>query len=676
MKKFKQLNSLGVACQCPRLPPTSHAVLGLLGLILFAPACQDVAEISTVEAPASVAAPPARAGLAAAPAVGELPVCAPTAIAYLPPPIALPAGALDGNCALQSVSVDSNADGKADVVTKYDHGEGTVTVAQNAVYGSDGAQTVYTVDKHGQVTGVQQVQPDGKISYKETREFDGDGHLLVHETSSVVGYGSKGQNLQVYRISQKWQHGNQISWSDWNSTSGQNATMQWTYDSNGRMTQASRSNGPKGTIVAQADWSYDSNGRPVSLQRRANGKVSMLASWRWGNGNHLQARSIQVNLVGGYSGSKLDSYDAPTGSMGAGNCYGCGGFGGSSNVAAPWADAMPAATATCQPVATAVGHGYPESDYALDGPWSDAAQQDEDGFASNYYGYGYGYGYGGYGYGGYGGYGGGGASWYGHSGAGSNWDGLAVAVAHTSARFDMEYDGLGRMTLERLEVTPTDPKSTVPRQLLRQRQFDSRGLTNDAVLLPTTGQELRSLRFQRHHDGRLVRRELRVVTQVAESDDFTFDAQGRAVAHVHLAQKEPWKVLAPTALAADTLIALPTEQTRWTRSFADAHKVAAEQVFAAGAAEPTYQRFNAYNAKAQLVARAIVSGGQQTNESWNFDEAGRETLHATTTPHSQYANNWYIAHTYNAKGLLVLTEQGVEPAKGATWQETSSYACH
>lgn len=325
-----------------------------------------------------------------------------------------------------------------------------------------------------------------------------------------------------------------------NSSSGEIAKMQWSYDSNGRMTQASRSNGPKGAVVAQADWSYDSEGRPIALQRSANGKVSMIASWRWGSGNHLQSRSIQVNLVGGYSGSKLDSYDAPTGSMGAGNCYGCGGFGyGSSTVAAAWADAMPAATATCQPVATAVGHGYPEADYALDGPWSDAAQKDEDGFANNYYGYGYGYGYGGYGYGGYGGYGGGGASWYGHSGAGSNWDGLAVAVAHTSARFDMQYDEFGRMVLERLDVTPTDPKSTVPQQLLRQRQFDSRGLINDVVFMPETKQELRSLRFERHGDGRLVRRELRVLTQVAESDDFSFDAQGRAVAHVHLAQKEP-----------------------------------------------------------------------------------------------------------------------------------------
>jgi len=148
-------------------------------------------------------------------ATGDLPVCAPTAIAYMPQPITLPAGALGGSCALQSVSVDTNADGKADVVTKYDHAEDTVTVAQTAAYGSDGAKTVYTVDSHGQVIGVQQVLADGKTYYKETRQFDSDGHLLMHETSSVVGYGSSGQALQVNRISQKWQNGHLLLWSDW-----------------------------------------------------------------------------------------------------------------------------------------------------------------------------------------------------------------------------------------------------------------------------------------------------------------------------------------------------------------------------------------------------------------------------------------------------------------------------
>ncbi|MBI5610753.1 MAG: hypothetical protein HY902_17885, partial [Deltaproteobacteria bacterium] len=419
------------------------------------------------------------------------PICLPKPPAWSLPPLSLPDGVLAAECPLVAMRSDADADGKPEAVTSYTRADGTLLVKTMQAGYPAGESTEYQLDSQGRAVAVTRRSAAGLPLYAELRSYDSAGRLLVYE---VKGWSGKSSAKPTYgqRIQQQWQGENLVSRQTLDQSGTVQDELRWHYDGRGRLVGAERQQGTQSLPAAQVEWHYDALDRPVLVVRRLHGKESLRASWTWGAGQHLLARTVELHLGLGGISERLDDYDAPTGSNGAGACYGCAGA--SQAGTAPWADAMPAAHDGCQPVPTAVGHGYPEADYAVVGPWNDvtaptkpASGGAKDGGslygAYGYYGYGYGYG--------------GGNSWYGHAGPGSNWDALAVQVPHTAAVFEIQYDDLGRMVREHLRVTPTDAASLAPRDLLRQRVYGDRGLERDEVTDPATGKTLRSLLFAR-----------------------------------------------------------------------------------------------------------------------------------------------------------------------------------
>ncbi len=650
--------------------------LCLAVLTLSLGACQDIATLDFSPAAGqpgsvrgtvlgSVSATHEPGGLGAS----GLPVCSPEAIAWAPDPIGELPGALGTTCGLQSVLVDANADGVAESVTDYLHDGNTVTVSHHAAHASPGPRTVYTLDAAGRAVSIESQDANGVMLSTDVRRFDSAGHIELHESKSISGYGSV-KTVHVSSVEQTWSGGRLVERRDSSSWGGNSAHTKWTYDAAGRMVTVVHASGATDAVVARADWSYDAAGRPVRVERRAHDKLTMLETWTWAADGRLIRRTAELHPGKGYAGNKLDSYDAPTGSTGSGTCYGCGGgvYGGGSNAVA-WADAMPAARDGCQPVPTAIGHGYPEADYAFGGDWSTAGQED----GGDVYGYGYGYEYGyGYGYGS----GSGGATWYGHGGAGSNWDALAVNVPHTSARFDIRYDAQGRMIAETLEVEPTDPKSKAPRKVIRQREFSGHSLDTDRVIM-ANGLEVRALRFLRDADGRVARRELTVTGHIAEFDTWSRDTAGRAIEHERFAQAQPWKVLAANAVTPDLAVPAPVASTRRTRTYDTAGHVVEQRVFLPKSAASVFHRTQAFDTAGRLIERATDTSGveSKTVESWVYDAQGRETLQAIAFPSNKFGQNWYTARTYDAAGWPAMVEQGHDPAHGATWRQTFVYGC-
>ena len=646
-----------------RLWLASAAVSGLV-----ASGCNAVSEpgVLFVESPGSsptttAASGGSSPGASLGKAAGALSLCGPKAVAFEPPEIGEVPVLVGDACGLMGITQDANADGIADTAVEYVRELGMVTV-RHITAGKVSSMTRYLLDAAGRLTGMQYLDSQGKMNYGEVRAFDAEGHLTLYETISLGGSGNK--TVYVYRVTQDWEHGRLVRRVDTRSPSEKTQDQSWTYDAQGRLVTAIHRTGAQATTVAEAAWVYDSVGRPARVDRRVKGKPSITETWTWRDDGTLEARSAEVHLGVGGTPGRLDSYDSPTGSNGAGACYGCG---YSANAGPAWADAMPAATEECQPIPTAIGHGYPEADYALDVQWKDpTATADE----ATYSPYAYGY----YGYGG------GGTAWYGHAGVGSNWDALAVYVPHTSARFDLTYDAKGRMVTERLAVEPTDAASTAPRTLIRERRFADDALVDDTVRhADAPGTVLRTLRFMRDASGRLLERELRIGETTAEIERWTLDALGRGVAHARFAQAEPWDTLAPAVQAPTSTLKEPTSSTQRSRRLDAAGRVLEERVTPPAQGEagdvPDMLRSQWFDAAGRLVVRLVENGPKSSSvEAWDYDAAGRETLHRVhNTSHPD--SGWFESRAYDAAGRLVKRGQGQVPELGPSWIETSSYVC-
>ena len=376
----------------------------------------------------------------------------------------------------------------------------------------------------------------------------------------------------------------------------------------------------------------------------------------------MTARTATLHKGKGYAGDKLDSYDAPTGSVGSGTCYGCGSFGGAGGAA--WVDALPEVRKGCRTVPSAIGHGYPEADYAQDGDWRDAdadAAADQQGYGSGYYGYGYGYN---------------GGTWSGHGGAGSNWDALALTSPNKSAHFAIVYDAQGRMVAESLVVEPVHAASKTPRHLLRKRSFASGGLGTDRVFL-AAGLEVRALQFLRDAQGHLIRRELTVLGQVAEFATWQRDAAGRSVGHTRAGQAKAWQVLAASAISPDVVVPPALPLLSQTRVFDAAGRVVEQRVVVPGAKGATSHHTRAFDSAGRKVAQMTDLGSGQTPlfETWAFDAAGREVVHTQRTSTQDVKQNWYTARTFAANGLPASVEQGHDLTLGAKSRQTFVYGC-
>jgi hypothetical protein len=359
--------------------------------------------------------------------------------------------------------------------------------------------------------------------------------------------------------------------------------------------------------------------------------------------------------LGNGTAAKLDSYDAPTGSTGSA-CYGCG-YGSGAKQA--WLDALPVAKTGCHTLPAAVGHGYPEDDYRL-------GNDGEAALAGPYGGYGY---YDDYGYG----YGSGGASWIGHGGAGGNWDALAVAVPHKSARFELAYDDAGRMVSEHLTVVQTQFSPTTPNTLTRKRYFAGPHLAADRVW--NGGVELRALFFTRDAAGKLIQRVLQVRGQAAEIDRWQRDQQGRTVEHVREVQKQPSQVFGP--LAKPTAVPPPVLQAQLARSFDADGETRDLRTWQPKSGQLAIHAVARHDTHGRLLE--LRTGDAQhdphTVGRWTFDASGRETLHRVEFPGHLFGQDAYLAHVYDAAGKLTAVEQGQDPAVGATWKQTRVYGC-
>lgn len=588
-----------------------------------------------------------------------LPLCLPVATPWEPGSLQDQPGAFDKACGLQSVQVDADGNGKPDSLNQYQRSGDTVTVTHRGATGTVLTTQLYTLDSKDQVVGLQHFDQSGALQFQDTRSWDKAGHLLVHETQSSGGYGS--QITYTTRIAQKWQAGLLIERRQTTTPGENSATWTWTYDSQGRMRTASVQVPKAAVAIASATWHYDSQGRPIQVIRHVGGKVWLNQLWVWGAGSQLLARTALVFPSNSGGGDKLDSYDTPTGSVGSGGCYGCGYGGyGAGNGASPWADALPAPTSDCQPIATAVGHGYPEADYAPAGDYP-VIGHNQNGY--NAYGYGY-YGY--YGYGGNPGF-------VGHGGMGANWDALAVSVPHLSAQFEISYDRAGRMTSEALQVEPTNPKSTAPRQLLRQRTFVGKHLAADQVMQGKA--VLRALTFDRDSAGRMQRRELQVFGQVAQQDVWDRDQQGRPLQWTRMGQQNDNNKVFLPAVPSTVVVPGPLQMQRNQCSYGE-NGLPDTELVAVGKGQPVVLfRTLGYDKRGRLVAESSggPSLGTEIVQAWQFDDAGRETLHQITYPQGNAGS--YTKHKYAADGLLLQLEQGTTGSK-SVWLQKLDYACH
>lgn len=638
-------------------------------LVILLPACQDadltlVTDRALTPPQTTVTRPDLTQPLTLK---AELPPCLPEAVTWQPGTASLPEGLRAGSCALTAELSDANADGQAESSTLYTYAPGMIGIHYVGVDGTSGSQTVYGVDAANRLISLQQYDATGTLTYAEERTLDPGGQIVSFESKTFAGYAQK-KLVYSQHVTQTFARGKLTLRHEWTGEPGQDWTFTFTYDEQNRLTEAVRQQANQQVPASRARWAYDAQGRPVQLQREINGKPSLESTWTWTDAAHLQARTVAVHLGVGGTNAKLDNYDAPTGSNGAGACYGCQtGYGGAAGTA-PWPDAMPAATATCQPIPTAVGHGYPDADYAIAGDWQ-GGQDSSGGYG--YYGYGYGYGSG-YGYGGYGI----GSTWYGHAGAGSNWDALAVNVPHSDARFELTYDAAGRMIREQLSVQPTDPDSEAPRNLNRRRIFAGQLLTEDRVEMPVTGKLLRKLVFLRDEQGRLLKRELRLGEVLAETTQWMRDPAGRATDLAHYTQADPYTALAPTVLEPPKKLAKPQLMTQQTLQFDTANHVTDEQFFVPDQAEPTLHLLRAYDDRGHLRARTQISGlaPNHATETLEFDVNGHETLHTVSYGDAQNSP-WFEAHTYNAAGLVEKIEQGQKLGQPATWRQMFTYDC-
>lgn len=595
----------------------------------------------------------------------SLPICAPQPAAWAPTPMVDEPGVLDGACALRSVAVDSNADGSMEQVVDYTHDANTVTVNYK-----NGLRR-YTRDAQGRVVRRVTEQSDGKQVRADSWVFDAAGRVVEQQARTEL----KNGKVYLNRVTQTFAGDRLVRRREWSAAAGDGARTDWSYNSAGRLVSAVRRIGASEEPVATAAWTYDMTGRPTGVLRTVKGKTSLQATWTWGKRSELLARNIEVVTgTGGFSGGRLDSYDAPTGST-SGTCYGCGyGYGG--NQKAAWADALMQVKDGCRTLPVAVGHGYPEQDYAIDDSANETPSTPATvggALPAGPYGYysAYGY-YGGYGYYGYGyGYGPAG-NFVGHGGIGSNWDSLAVYVPHTSARFAITYDAAGRMIAEALHVTPTDPKSKAPRMLTRRRTYGDGKLLVDGVFDGDV--RVRALRFTRDDNGHLVRRALWISGQIADADDWQRDADGRPVLRVRYGQKQPWKVMNPGVQAKD--VPTPAELTRVARGYDVNGRLIDLRTTVAGQPNSAYHLRFGYDADGRIISRAQGNAqvDPQTRETWTFDAEGRELMSTRTYAQSP-TNNWFMATTFNAAGLRVRSERGKDPTVGATWRELRVYDC-
>lgn len=638
-------------------------------------ACGDVGgEGATVLAGSQV---PAAELVGAKVIVGKgLPVCLPQPEPLPPSGAAADAALLGGSCALQSVGIDANADGTAETQTVYDHASGVVAVRQFLAGKQVGVEMVYRFDGAGRVTAVEQRDLAGVLAYSEQRSFDSAGQLLRDEVVSFAGAGAKKTKYSSL-VEQTWLHGRLMSRRLSSLPNGKAEQFNWDYDSAGRMVAAVHTTAPAAQPDApqpraSAKWTYDAAGRPVRVDRTVAGKPSLQATWTWADGSQLLSRTVELNLGVGGIGHRLDTYDAPTGSAGAGGCYGCG-YGGGAGPA--WADALPPAQEDCQPLATAVGHGYPEADYRLqgdhpDGLPADKAQNGENAHAYGYYGY-YGYGYG-YGYGG--------GGWLGHGGPGGNWDSLAVYVSHKSARFAIDYDGSGRMVREQLSVQQSQPVAQAPTEIERLRVFAGSHLVADEVRLGHSGdgKVLRAIDFGRDGSGRLAVRTLRTGKTVAYLDTWAFQAAPATLEHRHFAAVQVEQLLAPQVTAAQDASQPLVEVQRIQRVLDGQGRLIEWTAVEPATGKQHLRMTHAYDAAGRMAERTMAHQGQAVAsvESWQFDAAGRETLRAVVYPGGKaQGSNWFERHAYNSAGRVVMHEQGTDPQAKPSWRQVSVYAC-
>lgn len=636
------------------------SLFACLGMGLLAARCGDLtADADQIVHGATTADPQFGVATTERPA---LPVCAPQ-----PEPWAFNAfddivGLRGGQCPVVALHSDANADGSPEVTVRYDHEANTVTVRHFELGKQTGAVLTYGFDGAGRVVLAEQHAADGALAYRETRSFDAKGHLLRHETRSWAGPKHATQYATV--VEQTWQGSLLMARHKVTTPGDHSESFAWTYDGAGRMTAGIRNFNDK--QAAQVQWRYDSQGRPVELTRSIGVKQSMHATWSWAEGSRLVSRSAEVFLGAGGITARLDDYDAPTGSTGAGNCYGCGSGGGEGQA---WADTLPAARTDCQPLPTAIGHGYPETAYA---PQGDVPLDNDGVEGAPYSPYAYG-GYGYYGYYGYG-YGGGNGGWLGHGGPGGNWDALAVSVPHSSARFDLHYDGAGRMVREHLHVVATAGVAQPPPALLRVRTFAGPHLVDDSVLVAsdTDGAPLRQLRFVRDAQGRLAQRELLAGSTVVLSDLWLRDGP-LVVSQRQFGVAKLGQLLAPTAAAKPLGKLVLVEGNRIERVLDSRGHTLDLEVRQGGTGKLLSHVSRQFDHQGRMVNRTIGHQDHDpvSRESWQHDSAGRVLLRAIDYGKS----GWFERHTFNAAGRPVSHEQGSDLAKGATWRQVWEYGC-
>ncbi|GEM_PF-2692820 len=589
----------------------------------------------------------------------KLPICAPQPAVWNAPKLQDEAGVIDGECKLNSVLVDSNADGVPEskiLVTR----SGNLTT----VHYKHGKR-VYTTDSAGRVIRREQHSNYGSRTWIVQQAFDEAGRVVMYGTKSVQKH--DGAIKYAHRVEQTFSHGRLASRTTTNQN-GPAVRTTWTWNKAGKLVLSERRIGsPDAAVQAAAAWTYDDAGRPTEVKRTIKGKPSMVARWSWAPDGTLRSRDVTVSRANGaQQGGRLDTYDAPTGTNPSG-CYGCGYYGGSAHGAQPWQDAMMRVEEGCRTLPVAVGHGYPGADYAL----SDAEDKQLIGHKyAGYYAYGYGYGY--YGYYGY--YGGG-PRHASHIGGGGSWDALALIGKFTAARFTIAYDDEGRMVKEALHVTPiTDSKTAAkPHVWLRVRSFNAAGLAKDVVL--KDGVPQRTLQFQRDAAGRLIRRELVITGHAVEVDSWQRDANGMPLVREHRGLHQHYKYLHPGAKP--TTIPAPQLMMRLVRTWDERGRTLSARVENAVAGHKAQMMRWVWDDKDRVVGRSIALGDQPESQvqTWAFDSDGRETMKTSWSRHSKGVARWFQKTSYNKAGQRTKMIRGQDPSQEATWRELRDYTC-
>jgi hypothetical protein len=603
---------------------------------------------------------------------GEIESCHPQAVLVDPTGLPeLPDGMIDGQCSLEQLAADQDADGEADRITRWSR-DGNVIEQTIENRGRLWKRTTFELDDDDAIHRV--FVRENNIYYgtgHTEREWtvDARGRLLSRSYQSWRGEDGAERLQNEQHMIQTFRGGRLVARTETSSygDSEDRRSYQWSYDDDGRLVESVAERTPSDTRQS-AVWTYE-DGRPVSVERRINDVVTVRHSWEFHQDGLVAAHDVEYGQrgLGDHasdvvlrSTQRLDSYDTP-------NPYAL--YSPYSQLNNPWSTANTRFDAErgCHTLPNTAGHGYPHDEDAYQLGWKQDDRHASINFISGYGGYGYyGYGYGD-------------QPWYGHAGAGTPWPSSSYRSNQGVLTVQLRYDAHGRMTDEALALAPyigeeveddADPQPMVF-QIERERSFGDKGLVEDHIRVES-GEETyeRSLRFERDQSGDLITRELWQEDTVLAHQSWERDGSGRILEHdVHSAitASMPMELLDML----DQEVEAPVHTGTYERRFDASDRVTLEaaQVYRNGGQRSEYGTEYGEHGPVEETTRHFYNDSESgSRTTYAYDDEGRKEL-ATHDYDSDGQPETQTRYVYQGERLVE-----VVTLRGGVVQASSSFS--